>query len=81
MTKQEHLLMITMFAKQLQTTKILLQIMRSREIITADDERAFQSLVNEDSAGNAALMRDAANAYAGFAIKLGIDIDQAPSPS
>lgn len=76
MTKQEHMLMITMFAKQLQTTKILLQMMKSREVITADDERAFQALVNEDSAGNTALMQDAANAYAGFAIKLGIDIDR-----
>jgi hypothetical protein len=74
MTTQEHALMIAMFAKQMQNTKVLLQIMRSRDLITAEDEKAFQALVIQDKASTEALMRDAAELYWAVAKKMGIGV-------
>ncbi len=50
MTKQEHMLMMSMFATQLQLTLTLANLLKSREIATDDDLRAFADLTLQSGA-------------------------------
>lgn len=47
MTPEEHLLVITVFAKQLQLIRTLFEILRSHEIVEAGDFDAFFSLITQ----------------------------------
>ena len=47
MTKQEHALMMSMFGVQMQLIKTLANILKSNEIATDDDLRAFGVLTAE----------------------------------
>jgi len=73
MRPKEHLLMLTVFAKQNQLIKLLLDILRSRGILTGDDARAFEFSANVDAVSNAALFEEAKQKYLTLAKGLGIE--------
>lgn len=72
MTKEEHLLMISLFTKQVQFVKVILEILKSRGIVEHDDPAAFESAVRLDPESNAALIEQAKVAYVRLARGLGI---------
>jgi hypothetical protein len=47
MTSDEHILLIIMLTKQLQLTKMLVELVRSRGVLDADDFQAFGALVRK----------------------------------
>ena len=73
MTQQEHLLVLTMLTKQMQSTKVLVDVLKSRGLLEGDDAAAFQSAVAHDLDSNAALFQDALKEYLGFAKHLRIE--------
>ena len=48
MTKQEHEMMLVMFARTGQMFRILTEVLTSRGIVTADDARAFSHAIHYD---------------------------------
>ena len=73
MTKEEHKLMILLFAKQMQFLKTLLNMLKSRGLISDDDPRFFEYATALDAESNAALYADALAAYVKAAKGLGIE--------
>jgi hypothetical protein len=73
MTTQEHKLIIGLFAKQMQLITILLQILKSRDLVEKDDAQAFEFAVTEDDVSNAALLQRAKASYLQLAKSLGIE--------
>lgn len=73
MTTKEHLLVLSLFTKQAQLIKLLLDILKSRQILSADDARAFEFSANVDAASNLALFEQAKARYVQLAKGLGID--------
>jgi hypothetical protein len=73
MTTQEHKLILGLFAKQTQLITILLQILKSRDLVQHDDAQAFEFAVTEDAASNAALFARAKKSYLGLAKSLGVE--------
>ena len=78
MTKQEHMLMMSMFAVQLQLTNTLANILKSRDIATDDDLPAFADLTLQRES-EAMVMIIAA--YGKLAESMGVTIPETPSPS
>jgi hypothetical protein len=78
MTKQEHMLMMSMFAVQLHLTNTLANILKSRDIATDDDLQAFAdlSLERESEAMNSIIA-----AYGKLAQSMGVRIPELSSPS
>ena len=78
MTKQEHMLMMSMFAVQLQLTNTLANILKSRDIATDDDLQAFADLTlqREPEA-----MSSIFALYAKAAEAIGVTIPESPSSS
>ena len=74
LTREEHLLLIALFVKQSQNIKILLEILKSRDILTGDDSRAFEFSVLQDMPSNDALFREGKAKYIQLAKGLGIPI-------
>jgi hypothetical protein len=72
-TPKEHLLVLALFTKQAQMTKVLLDILKSRGVLTGDDARAFEFSQNIDAASNAALFEQAKEKYLVMAKGLGIE--------
>jgi hypothetical protein len=79
MTSKEHLLMITVVAKQLQIIRTLTEILRSRGILEEDDMPAFGDLIRSDREMSTILLNDASTLYLSVAKGLGIDIAKATS--
>jgi hypothetical protein len=78
MTKQEHMLMMSMFAVQFQLTNTLANILKSREIATDDDLHAFADLtVQRESEAMGLIIA----AYEKLAQSMGVTIPETPSPS
>jgi hypothetical protein len=50
MTKQEHELMLLMFARTRQMFRILTEVLTSRGIVTGDDAKAFSHAIHFDDA-------------------------------
>lgn len=73
MTPREHAFFFALFAKQTQQIKILLDILKSREILTGDDARAFEFSQTANVASNVALFRQSKAAYLQLAKSLGIE--------
>ncbi len=73
MTKEEHLLMISLFTKQGQFIKTLVAIMKSRGILQADDASAFAFATALDMESNVALYAEMRSAYVTLAKGLGIE--------
>jgi hypothetical protein len=72
MSPEEHLLIVAFFMKQNQSIKILLDILRSRGIITGDDAKAFEFSQMQDVGSNAALFDQVKQSYQTIARPLGI---------
>lgn len=72
MTTEEHLLMIALYFKQQQSIRVLLTMLRSRDLISSDDEDAFASLQMENVSSNAAIYEQAMDAYLKIAASAGI---------
>jgi hypothetical protein len=73
MTHKEHLLVLTLFTKQNQFIRVLLDILKSRGILAADDARAFEFSQNVDASSNAAIFAEAKAKYLELARGLGIE--------
>ncbi len=80
MTSEEHKLVFLLFFKQRQTIRILLDMLKSRDILTDDDEEAFSSAQLQNVGSNAAVFDEAKAAYLVMAQSLGIQtgLDRLP---
>lgn len=72
MTKEEHMLVLSLFTKQSQMIKVLLDIMKSRGIIAGDDARLYEFSQNLDMTSNVAIFEEAKAKYLALAKGLGI---------
>lgn len=77
MTDKEHALIIMMFTRQDQYIQMLLEMLKSNEIIQADDIPAFDSAVRNDPDSVGALHR-VDGQYRAFATRLGLDLPKFP---
>ena len=77
MTDKEHALIIMMFTRQSQYIQMLLDMLKSKEIIQADDVPAFDFAVINDP-DSAAALHEVAGLYRVFATKLGVDLPDLP---
>jgi len=73
MTTKEHMLVLTLFTKQNQLIKVLLDILKSRGILASDDARAFEFSQVVDASSNAAIFAEAKAKYLELAKGLGIE--------
>jgi hypothetical protein len=82
MKTEEHLLMLSLYFTQRRAIRFLLDALKSRGILTDDDEQAFLAVLNMDSELNAALYEEARQAYVAMAEPLGIQtgLDRLPEP-
>lgn len=82
MTPEEHMLILLLSFKQQQAIRILLNMLRSRGVLTADDEEAFASALTQDAGLNAALFDQAKDAYLTIARSLEIQtgLEKLPEP-
>lgn len=74
MTVQEHMLLITMFARQERFMKAVVEALISREILTRDDMKAFDALMLSNERETAETLRHAAKNYQGLMSMFGMDI-------
>jgi len=81
MKAEEHQLLIMMFARQSQLIQMLINLLKSKEIIQADDLQAFDFSVRADTDTSAALLLGMANQYYAFGRELGLDLPGAKPPS
>jgi hypothetical protein len=72
MTPDEHRLVIWVLVRQAQSTKALLDILKSRGILQDDDAEAFGSSVFLDEASNSALLQQAKAEYLKIAKVMGV---------
>jgi hypothetical protein len=63
MTPEEHLLLITMFAKQARQIKVLSEVLKSRGILQGDDLEAFTASVKWDAPSLANLLAETMQEY------------------
>jgi hypothetical protein len=73
MTKAEHALMISMFVKHQMFIKMVIEVLKSRGIVSGDDLPAFEFRVNVDAPGKAELFEAMTTLYVEVATRLGID--------
>jgi hypothetical protein len=73
MTPQEHKLMVTMFTKQLQQLKVVIEILKSRGLLEGDDAMAYATVVHSDEQSNALVFQQAREMYLQAAKYLKID--------
>lgn len=74
--------MLQLLFNQRQAIRTLLNMLRSRGVLTADDERAFQSAQMQDVASTAAVFDEAKEVYLKLARPLGIQtgLENMPEP-
>ena len=82
MTQSEHLLLVLIYFKQQKAIRILLDMLRSHGLLTADDEKAFAFAQTANAPSNAALFDEAKSNYMKIAESLGIQtgLEQLPEP-
>jgi len=73
MNAQEHALMVTVMAKHFQHVKIILDVLKSRGVLTDDDVQAFSFAGQTDTESNAALAQDALKEYQMIAKRFGLE--------
>jgi hypothetical protein len=78
-TPEEHKLMITMWAKQYQQLKVVVEILKSRGLLEGDDPMAFATIVHSDAAANKALLQESAELYLQTAKDIGVETGLARS--
>jgi hypothetical protein len=74
MTPQEHELVARMFAKQLHYTKLLIEILHSKEVLEGDDLAAFLSVSRADPARNSEVIEVAKKEYRKAAKEIGLRV-------
>jgi len=74
MTLEEHEMFMLLFAKQEQTIGVLLEILKSRNLIENDDIAAFQSVVIGDVVKSQSVLRRMATAYLASARAAGVTL-------
>jgi hypothetical protein len=79
MTREEHLLILTMLTRQQLLTKVILDLLRSREIVADDDVAAFEFAVRQDAASNPVLLRQVKEVYLTVASELGVNTGITPA--
>jgi hypothetical protein len=72
MTREEHLLMIFIMAKQAQFVKLFRELLKNHGIASQDELSAFDFVVTQDVASNAALLQQAKTAYLHLAKGAGV---------
>jgi len=72
MTENEHKLMVFMFTKQMMVITTLIEVMRSRGVLTNDDLVPFQSLVQSQEDADPEILFSVASQYKEFAKVLGL---------
>lgn len=82
MNPQEHLLIVCLYFKQQQAIRILLNMLKSRGVLTDDDEAAFASAQMQNYESNAAIFDGAKAAYLAIARGAGVatGLEQMPEP-
>lgn len=75
MTREEHLLIIGIVAKQYQLIRVLLDLLKNKQIISDDDLQAFQFVAMHDDAAMLALVRQVKSFYVQAAREVGLEID------
>jgi len=65
--------MVSIMTKHLQHVKVILDVLKSRGLLTDDDLQAFAFAGHADLESNAALAQDAMKEYLRFAKRLGIE--------
>jgi hypothetical protein len=82
MTIEEHMLMLNLLFKQRQGMRVLLNMLRSRGVLTEDDEKAFASAQIQDVLSNAAVFDETKEFYLKSAHSLGIltGLENMPEP-
>ncbi len=80
MMPEEHMLMLSIYFKQQQAIRILLDMLKSRGVLSADDEQAFSFSQTHNTPSNAALFAEAKENYVELANSLGIQtgLEQLP---
>jgi len=73
MTNAEHSLMIAMFVKQAQLIKTLIEVLKSRGLVSGDDLQAFEFRVNTDSPSNKQLLLQTTSLYLEAAKAVGVE--------
>jgi hypothetical protein len=79
-TPQEHILVMSVWFKQQQAIRILLDMLKSRNILSADDEQAFSFSQTVNAPSNAALFDEVKTNYLALAKSAGIQtgLEQLP---
>lgn len=78
MTREEHMLILTMLAKQQQTIKAMGDLLRSRDLASEDDLKAFEFAATQDTPANAVLLRRVKGFYLRMARQFGVQTGLAP---
>jgi hypothetical protein len=79
MTREEHLLILTMLARQQMQIKLILDVLRSREIVSSDDLKAFDFAVRQDADAKLVLLRQVKEVYLSVAAEVGVDTGIMPA--
>jgi hypothetical protein len=82
MTPEEHMLMLSLYFKQQQAIRILLDMLKSRGVLTADDEAAFAFAQTQNTGSNASIFDEAKNSYLtmAHAVGVGTGLEHMPEP-
>jgi hypothetical protein len=83
MTPREHFLILALIVRQAHSSKILADILKSRDIMTHEDWRAFEFAASEDVRANSSLFELVKGQYIALAAELGIQtgLEQLPQIS
>jgi hypothetical protein len=73
MTRDEHLMVLTMLARQQMQIKLILDVLRSREIVSGDDLKAFDFAVRQDAESKLSLLRQVKEVYLAAAAEVGLE--------
>lgn len=81
-TTEEHILLLHLFFKQQQAIRILLDMLRSRGVLTDDDEKAFAAAQMQNAGSNAAIFAEMKANYLKIARAAGVEtgLEQLPDP-
>ncbi len=79
MTAQEHQLMVVMFAKQTQYIKVLVDLLKTKGIITPENQPAFDFSVPQGSVADGHLYQATQDSYRQAATALGLSLDASPT--
>lgn len=75
MTKEEHQLLLMMFARQMEYITVLENVLKREGLIQSDDLPAFEAAVLSDLPARALTFQNAVEQYKKFADEVGIPLD------